>query len=261
MKIATWNVNSVRARCERVYQWLKTHQPDILCLQETKCVDGAFPNREFELLGYKSVFYGQKSYNGVAILSPHEIEDTFVGFVNEDPDRGEDEQARLIAATIKGVRVISAYVPNGTKVGSKNWNYKLDWMDRLRDNYLAELFDPADDLLLCGDFNVAPTDEDVWAPDLWSNSIICHDDVRSRLERILEFGFTDTYHQHHPDKKGAYTWWDYTTGSLKKNKGVRIDFILATDSMRQRCSETWIDLEERGQKKPSDHAPLVAIFE
>lgn len=262
MKIATWNVNSVRARCERVYQWLKQQRPDILCLQETKCVDGAFPNREFELLGYKSVFYGQKSYNGVAILSPHPIEDVFYGFVNEDPsaDPGEDEQARLIAATIQGVRVVSAYVPNGTRVGSANFDYKLDWMDRLRDAYLADHFDPGDDLILCGDFNVAPTDEDVWAPDLWSNSIICHDDVRSRFERILDFGFTETFRSLHPEQQGAYTWWDYTRGSVQQNKGVRIDFILATDSMQARLEETWIDLEERKQKKPSDHAPLVATF-
>lgn len=258
MKVVTWNVNSVRARCERVYQWIKRHQPDVVCLQETKCVDGAYPRREFELLGYSSIFHGQKSYNGVAILSPHPIHDVFKGFV--DLGEGEDPQARLIAGTIQGVRIISAYVPNGGRVGTTPFDYKLAWLERLRAQYLDVHHDPAEDLLLCGDFNVAPEDEDVWDADFWRDSIICHEDARAALERVTSFGLHDTFRQHHPDKTRAFSWWDYTPSSLKLNRGVRIDFVLATESMRQRCTHASIDLEEREQEKPSDHAPVLATF-
>lgn len=259
MKVVTWNVNSVRARIDRVYQWIKQHRPDVVCLQETKCADGAFPRREFELLGYRAVFHGQKTYNGVAILSPHAIEDTSRGFADGGP--GEDEQARLIAATVCGVRVISAYVPNGKRVGSAHFDYKLRWLERLRDEYLDARHSPDEPLLLCGDFNVAPTDEDVWSPTHWRDTILTDPGVRRAFERVRDFGLADTFRQHHPEAEGAFSWWDYRRGSFTKNLGVRIDFVLATAPMAARCVGASIDREERAGRKPSDHAPVLALFE
>lgn len=258
MQITTWNVNSIRARLDRAYNWIKTNRPDILCVQETKVVDGAFPFREFELLGYKSVFYGQKSYNGVAILSPHPIEDVFYGFTNKGED--EDEQARLIAAKIKGVHVVNVYVPNGTEVGSKAFDYKLAWLERLRDEYLKQRYHTSDQLVVCGDFNIAPADRDVWSVPRWRDSIITHDKVRDAYQHLLNFGLTDVFREH-DHSEDAYTWWAYRGGALAKNRGVRIDMHLCTPSLAERCTHVEIDTDERSGEKPSDHAPLIAKFD
>ena len=257
MKVVTWNVNSVRARIDRVYQWIQQHRPDVLCLQETKCVDGAFPRREFELLGYQAVVHGQKTYNGVAILSPHELEDPLVGFEGGGP--GEDDQARLVAATVCGVRVLSAYVPNGKRVGDPAFRYKLGWFARLR-GYLEARHAPDEPLLVCGDFNVAPTDADVWSPERWAGTILCHDKVRAAFDELRGFGLIDTFRHHHPAREGAFSWWDYRGRSLAENRGARIDFVLATSPMRARCARARIDREERAGPKPSDHAPVIATF-
>lgn len=258
MKIATWNLNSIRARIDALYYWLKAERPDVVCVQESKCMDHLFPWKELELLGYKSVYHGQKSYNGVAILSPHPLTDVYKGFVDGGP--GEDPQARLIAATVQGVRVICAYVPNGHAVGSDKFRYKLEWLERLRAQYLDVHHDPSHDVLLCGDFNVAPRDEDVWDEEMWSHSILNHPHVLRAFTRVLDFGFTDAHTHLHPDLCDQFSWWDYSREGFSRNRGVRIDFVLATPSMLARCERVRIDIEERGKTKPSDHAPVIATF-
>lgn len=277
MKVATWNLNSIRARIDALYTWLEAEQPDVVCIQESKCVDHLFPWRELELIGYQSVFHGQKSYNGVAILSPHPITDVHKGFfttpssstpvVQPPPVEGElfaapapREQARLIAGTVKGVRIISAYVPNGHAVGSDKFRYKLDWLERLRRDYLDVHHKPTQDILLCGDFNVAPRPEDVWDEGVWRDSIINHPDVLDAYERVLDFGFTDTFTHLDPMAHSQFSWWDYSREGFAKNRGVRIDLILATASILTQCTQVHIDVEERGKPKPSDHAPVIANF-
>lgn len=259
MKIATWNVNSVRARIDGVYGWVRHNRPDVLCLQETKCVDGQFPVREFELLGYRAVYYGQKSYNGVAILSPHAIETPHRGFV--DGGAGEDVEARLISATVCGVRVLCAYVPNGHEVGSAKYAYKLKWLERLRREALDARHSADELLAVCGDFNVAPDDRDVWDARLWRGSILCHEQVRGAYEEVVAFGLVDTWRALNPDAPSAFTWWDYRAGSLTDDLGVRIDMVLATEALAARCSKVAVDREERARDKPSDHAPVVAHFD
>lgn len=258
MRVVTWNVNSVRARIDRVYSWLKRNQPDVVCLQEVKTTRNSYPYRELELAGYRSVVHGQKTYNGVAILSRHPIEDVQRGWT---PGEDEDtDEARLIAATIQGVRIVSAYIPNGHRPGTEKFVYKLGWLERLRDSYLPDGFDPDAPLLVCGDFNVAPHDLDVHDPALWENTTICHPQVRMRMQRVLDFGLTDTFRHLHPEEPGAFTWWDYRNQALENNLGVRIDFILATDPMLARLERAWTDRDERAGQKPSDHAPVLAEF-
>lgn len=260
MKVATWNVNSIRARLDNLYAWLKQHEPDVVCIQESKCMDHLFPWKELELLRYRAVYHGQARYNGVAILSRHPIEDVHKGFTGgEGPD--EDPQARLIAATILGTRIISAYVPNGSQVNSPHFAYKLSWLARLRDDYLDAFHTPDAPLLLCGDFNIAPTDQDVWDAALWKDSIITHEDARGAFEHVLDFGLQDTFRHLHPDATNTFSWWDYSKQGFAQNRGVRIDGILATPTMIERCISVEIDTEERGRTRPSDHAPVLATFE
>ncbi len=259
MKVATWNVNSIRARLNNLYAWLKTHQPDVVCIQESKCVDQLFPWKELRLLNYHSVYFGQPKYNGVAILSKHPISSVYKGFTNLGPH--EDEQARLISAKVLDTRIISAYVPNGHAVGSDKFAYKLKWLKRLREEYLDTLHSPEERLLLCGDFNVAPEDEDVWDSDVWHNSIITHHSVRNALTHVLDFGLQDTFRHLYPERTQRYSWWDYSRSGFSSNKGVRIDFIFATQPLIDSCQDVVIDTEERAQTKPSDHAPIIATFE
>jgi exodeoxyribonuclease-3 len=254
VKLATWNVNSVRARIERVLAWLSTHKPDIVCLQELKCEEQLLPTLELHALGYHGVYHCQKTYNGVAILSRAPISDVTLGL-----DDGEDDpQTRLIAGTIDGVRVISAYFPNGDTVGSDKFLYKLKWMARLR-AYLDKRHSADEALVLCGDFNVAPEARDVHDPLAWERTVLFHPDARQALERVRGFGFTDVFRQHHTDG-GAYSWWDYRMLGFPKNRGLRIDHIFATESMAARSNGSWIDREERKGKQPSDHAPVLATF-
>jgi exodeoxyribonuclease-3 len=252
MKVATWNVNSIRARLERLQNWLTKNQPDVLCLQELKTVDENFPFDEIGALGYHAAVYGQKTYNGVAILSREEPQDVQRGFGDEDP------QARSIACTIGGIRVINVYVPNGGEVGSDKFAYKLDWMTRLR-NHIDTHYSQSDKLLVCGDTNVALSDSDVANPGMWAESVLCTLDVRKALTELVDWGLTDLHHALHP-QGGVYSWWDYRQLAFPKNDGLRIDHILATETLAKKCTGIAIDRDERKGSKPSDHAPVIAEF-
>ncbi|MFW6161436.1 MAG: exodeoxyribonuclease III [Planctomycetota bacterium] len=255
MRIATWNVNSVRARLDRVLAWLAAQQPDVLCLQELKCTDDAFPFEAIRGAGYRAAVHGQKTYNGVAILSRCEPQDVETGL----GDTVDDPQARLIAATVGGVRILSAYVPNGSVVGSEKWAYKLQWLARLRE-HLDGRCDPAERLVLCGDFNVARFDDEVALPDRWGGSVLCHPEGREALERVRAWGFADVVRQHHP-AGGVYSWWDYRAGAFHRGDGLRLDHVFATEPLATVCSSAEVDVEERRGKKPSDHAPVIAAFD
>ncbi len=252
MQITTWNVNSAKVRHERIVAWLQNHAPDVLCLQELKGETESFPRIEFEALGYTSAVLGQKTYNGVAILSTHELTDVTYGL----GDNAEDDQARFIAATTGGVRVLCAYVPNGGEVGGPRYPYKLEWLSRLH-RYLEKEEDPSAPLALCGDFNVAPFDDDSH-PD-WHDTVLTHPDVRDALNKVASWGLEDVFRPHHPEG-GVYSWWDYRRLGFPKNRGARIDHVYCTPSLAKRCTNAWIDREERKGEKPSDHAPVTAEF-
>jgi len=254
VKLATWNVNSIRAREERLLAWLGAHQPDVLCLQELKVAEEAFPYDALRSAGYHAAVHGQKTYNGVAILSRVPAEDVTRGF----GDDADDAQSRLISAQISGVRVLSAYFPNGSEVGSDKWLYKLDWMKRLR-RYLDGC-DRNQSLALCGDFNVAPEARDVHDPRAWEASVLFHPEARAALESIRAWGLVDTFRMHHPEPD-RFSWWDYRMLAFPKNKGLRIDHVFASEGFARRCTAAAIDREQRKGKKPSDHAPVLAEFQ
>ncbi|MDE0473822.1 MAG: exodeoxyribonuclease III [Gammaproteobacteria bacterium] len=259
MKIATWNVNSINARRERVLTWLRLHRPDVLCLQELKVMDDAFPLEAVEELGYHAAVYGQRTYNGVAILSRAPPRDIEVGMGSGD----RDPQARLVAATVNGVRVLSAYVPNGARVGTDKYGYKLDWLRRLRE-HLEQTASPSEALVLAGDFNVAPRDRDVNQLEDWKDSVLCHYAARGALERIRDWGLCDVFERHNPEGS-IYTWWAYQRLAFPRNNGLRIDHIYATESLAECSTDAFVDREARKKgpfsEKPSDHAPVVAEFD
>jgi exodeoxyribonuclease-3 len=254
VKVATWNLNSIRARLERLLAWLAAHQPDVMCLQELKVADDEFPTAAVEAAGYHAAVHGQRTYNGVAILSRLPMSDIELGL----RDGVEDPQARLISARVSGVKIYSAYFPNGGEVGSEKFAYKLAWMERLR-AYLEKRASRTEPLLLCGDMNVAPDDRDVARPEEWKDTVLCHPDARAALRRFYEQGLVDTFRLHHPDG-GFYSWWDYRQLGFPKNNGLRIDHILASEPISKRCIETSIDREARKGKQPSDHVPAIATF-
>jgi exodeoxyribonuclease-3 len=255
VRFATWNVNSIRARSERVLAWLDQHRPDVICLQETKVDDAAFPVEPYRARGYHLELCGQPTYNGVAILSLLPLTDVSRGL----GDGEEDGQCRLIAATVAGVRVLSVYAPNGQVVGSDKWVYKLRWFERLR-RYLGERESLGGRLVLGGDFNVAPEPRDVHDPARWEKEVLFHPDARAALARLCDLGLADTYRLHHPEP-GRYTWWDYRQLSFPKGRGLRIDHVLATAPLFERCRAAEIDREARKGKQPSDHAPLITTFD
>jgi exodeoxyribonuclease-3 len=250
MKIASWNVNSIKVRRERLLAWLVRHKPDVLCLQELKAADEGFPRDDVYELGYQAVLAGQKTYNGVAILSRTELSDVRIGL----DDGVEDAEARLVSASIQGVRVICVYVPNGQEVSSTKWPYKLAWLERLQ-RYLATHHRPDEPLVLCGDFNIAPEDVDCHAPEEWRESVLCHEQVRERYRQLVAWGLTDTF-RILEQSPGKYSWWDYRMLAFPKGRGLRIDLLLATTPVAGRVSEVGIDREERKGKQPSDHAPV-----
>ncbi len=251
MKLATWNVNSVKARKERVIAWLAKHQPDVLCLQELKAEDSAFPMDEVKSAGYHAALHGQRTYNGVAILSREEPSDVRRGFA----DDGDDTQARLISAAFGSLRVISVYVPNGQEVGSDKWQYKLEWLKRLQ-AYLVKHHTPSESLVLCGDLNIAPDDLDVARPEEWKDSVLCAAPARAAFQGLIAWGLTDVFRAKHPEG-GVFSWWDYRMLGFPKNNGLRIDHLLVTASVASRCTDARVDRDERKGKLPSDHAPVV----
>ncbi len=255
MKIATWNVNSVRARLERLLAWLAKTEPDIVCLQELKAREDAFPYDAIRTAGYHAAVYGQPTYNGVAILSRIEPRNIVQGL----DDGIADPQARFLAAQVGEVQVISAYVPNGQVVGSEQYAYKLDWLRRVQ-AFLDRHFTPATPLVLCGDFNVARDERDVANPAAWAPSVLCHPAGREALETLLGWGLIDVLRQQHAEG-GLYSWWDYRNLGFPKNDGLRIDYIFATQPLAERCTAAEIDRQERKGEKPSDHAPVIALFD
>jgi exodeoxyribonuclease-3 len=254
MRIATWNVNSIRTREDRVLLWLEENAPDVLCIQETKVVDDAFPREGFEALGYELSIFGQRTYNGVAIASKLPIEDTETGLPLAD-----DEEARGIAATIGGVRIVGIYVPNGREAGTDKYEYKLRWLDALR-AWLDDRYDLAQPLVVAGDFNIAPDDRDMHDPEGWAGGVMCTDEVRARLQALLRWGLSDALRLV-SDEAGVYTWWDYRAGAFRFNKGLRIDLMLVTEPVRQRITAVTTNRDDRkvrkGVEKPSDHIPVV----
>lgn len=256
MRIATWNVNSIRSRQDRLVAFLQRHAPDVLCLQELKAEASKYPFELLESLGYRSAVHAQKTYNGVAILAREPLEDVREGL----GDGEEDPQARLIAATVRGVRVLCAYVPNGQTVGSDKWAYKLRWYERLR-AYLERHESPERPLALCGDFNVAPDALDVHDPAAWEDDVLYHPQAREALQSVCDFGLIDTFRRLHPGEPGLFSWWDYRQLAFPKNRGVRIDHVLATGVLAERATASVIDRDERKGASPSDHAPVWTDFD
>ena len=255
MKVVSFNVNSLRARLPVVLQWLTKHQPDIFAVQETKVQDVDFPTEAFEATGYKYVFRGQKSYNGVAIFSRSEITNIEFGFDDEPKD-----EARLIKAEIKGIVIVNTYVPQGYLPESQKFDYKLNWFDRLL-AFFEKNFKPTTPILWVGDFNVAPQPIDVYDPEgLWGH-VCFHPEVHKALNKVLQWGFVDVFRMHCKEG-GQYTFWDYRLpNSVKRNLGWRLDHIMATQELAQKSIACYIDKEPRLAERPSDHTPIVAEFD
>ena len=256
MKVASWNINSLRRRQDQLLAWLQSTGPDIVCLQETKCPDDQFPELVLRSAGYYSAFHGEKSYNGVAILSKAEMHEVRVSLCDEEVD----PQARVISGTVSGVRIYSVYAPNGQAVGSPAYDYKMKWYRRLRDCLRRERdVGGCPDFVVSGDFNVAPEDIDVHDPALWRGAIMCSDGERAAFRDLCGVGLVDTLRLHHREP-GMFTWWDYRMLAFPKNRGLRIDAVLASEPMAKRCIAAGIDRDVRKGKEPSDHAPIWAEF-
>ncbi len=250
MRIATWNVNSLKARLERVEAWLADVAPDVVCLQETKLADGAFPSLAFQSLGYESVHHGEGRWNGVAILSRVGIEDPLDGFGPDDPD----PEARLLWATCGGIRVASVYVPNGRSLDHEHYRYKLEWLGRLRSQLESE--DATSPVVVAGDFNIAPTDDDVWDPAQFVDATHTSPPEREALAAIEAWGMVDTFRLKQPQPQ-LYSWWDYRAGRFHKHQGMRIDLVLGSASVADRVTFATIDRNARKGQLPSDHAPVI----
>lgn len=254
MKIATWNINSMNVRQPHVTEWLQAHEPDVLVLQEIKQTTDKFPADALMELGYHSVASGQKTYNGVAVVSRTPATDAVTDF----PDL-EDPQRRILASTVDGVRVINLYVPNGSEVGSEKYEYKLNWLRSLRSFLQAELAEH-ENVVVLGDFNIAPEDADVFDPEKWGDAILCSPPEREALGALLDLGLTDVFRKfEHPE--GTFSWWDYRAAGFRRNAGLRIDLILTSEKMTERCTASYVDKEPRAWERPSDHAPVVAEFD
>lgn len=251
MNIVTWNVNSIRSRQDRLIAWLAANQPDVLCLQELKVEDAGFPQAAIAAAGYQSQFHGQKTYNGVAVLTKLPAELLAKGLGDDD----EDVQARLIDVKVSGLRVISVYVPNGSEVGSEKYAYKQRWLQRLGE-YLVRHCDPSEPLAICGDYNIAPTDLDVRNPTAWADSVLCDPPIRQAWQDLLSWGLHDAFRQAEPGP-GFFSWWDYRNLGFVRNDGLRIDHVLVTAPLLARVQSARIDRQERKGEKPSDHAPVL----
>ena len=255
MKIATWNVNSILARLPNVTRWLDLVSPDVLCMQETKCADEKFPLDAFRERGYECLIFGQQSYNGVAIASRSSCAVRQKGYDSED----QALHSRLLATSVSGINLVNVYVPNGQMVGSEKYRFKLEWMRRLRE-FFDTGYSNGDEVLLCGDFNVAPEERDVHDPRLWQGRILFSEQERAALQVIKDWGFTDAFRMQ-TEGSGHYSWWDYRAGAFRRNQGLRIDHIWITAKLVARHQRTWIDMEPRTWERPSDHAPVISEFE
>lgn len=257
LKIASWNVNSLNVRLPHVLAWMDAAQPDILALQETKLSDDRFPVAELTAAGYYSVFSGQPTYNGVAVLSHEPASDIITDIPGLD-----DPQRRILSATVPTalgeVRVVNLYVVNGSEVGSEKFAYKLDWLGKVT-GWLADEAAGYENMVVLGDFNIAPQDRDVHDPALWREKILCSSQEREALQRLLDLGFSDTFRLFgQPD--GVFSWWDYRMNAFRRKMGLRIDLVLASASMSRHCTAAYVDIEPRRQERPSDHAPVIAEF-
>jgi exodeoxyribonuclease-3 len=255
MRITTWNVNSVRARLPRILPWLEKNRPDVVLLQETKVEDELFPREPLEDAGYNIAVCGQKTYNGVAVLCKHRIED----LVRCLPDDGEGADKRLLGCIVGDTMLLNLYVPNGQSVGSAKFAYKLEWLARVR-RMLDERYDPAEKIVLAGDFNVTFDDRDVWDPVLLRETIHCSTPEREALRGLCGFGLVDGLREF-TQEPGIHTWWDHRAGSFPKGQGLRIDHFLLSEKARAACRGIEVDVEERRGKGVSDHAPVTATFE
>ena len=251
MKIAAWNVNSLNVRLPHVTEWLKAHQPDVLCLQELKMEDAKFPLAAFDDIGYHAVFNGQKTYNGVAILSRTRPED-----VSKDIPGYEDPQKRVIAATVGDIRIVCAYIPNGQAIASEKYQYKLQWLAAMQ-AYMRDTIAAFGDVALLGDYNIAPEDRDVHDPKIWEGQVLCSVPERDAFRAFIALGMVDSFRLFDQAEK-SFSWWDYRMNGFKRNLGLRIDHILLTSALAERCVSSIIDVDPRKQDRPSDHAPVVA---
>jgi len=253
MKIASWNVNSIRVREQHVLDWLAKATPDVLGLQELKMPTEDFSVETYKAAGYHAVAFGQKTYNGVALLSREEPVDVTEGIPNF-----EDEQRRAIAATYGDVRVVNLYVPNGQAVDSDKYQYKLKWLDALRD-YLAAELERYPRMVVMGDFNIAPDDRDVYDPEAWRDRILCSDPERERLQALEALGLTDSFRLF-DQPEATYSWWDYRAAAFRRKRGLRIDLLLVSPALAEICTASTIDPEPRKLERPSDHAPVIVEF-
>lgn len=256
-KIASWNVNSLRVRLPHLLSWLQEVEPDVVALQETKLPDADFPSMEIVNAGYTPLFSGQKTYNGVALLikqkNAHDHENIITAFPTL-----EDIQRRVLAVTVNGIRIVNLYIPNGEALLSEKYQYKLNWLSSL-DSFLKAERDHHPNYIILGDFNIAPTEMDVHDPKEWEGQVLCSEPEREAFRTMLATGFTDCFRQLNPQEK-SYSWWDYRMNSFKRNRGLRIDHILASTSLASQCVKCYIDKTLRTLERPSDHAPVVAEF-
>lgn len=253
MKITSWNVNSLKVRLDQVLEWLDANQPDVIGLQETKLKDDKFPVEAIQKAGYHAAFSGQATYNGVALLSREPADDVRV----EVPDF-DDPHRRVIAGTFNGVRVVNLYVVNGKAVGDEKYEWKLKWLEAVT-RWIAEEAKANDKLVVVGDFNIAPEDRDVHDPEAWHEKILCSTPERTALENMMALGLTDTYRLFEQPER-VYSWYDYRQMAFRRKMGLRIDLLLASKAMAEKCTASDIDLEPRRNERPSDHAPVSAVF-
>lgn len=261
MQVATWNVNSIRTRLTQVTQWLQSHPVDVLCLQETKVIDRDFPKTPFEELGYHPYIFGQKTYNGVALLSRTPLAEVSMGFtpiLGETEGEKFDVQKRVISGVIDQVRIVNLYVPNGSEVGSEKYEFKLLWLELLKD-YLKTLQDTSQDLCVCGDFNVALEDRDIYDPTGKENHIMSSPAERQALQDVLSIGLQDAFRKFTAEG-GHFSWWDYRSAGFPRNRGWRIDHCYLTAGLYEKAIRCKIDIEPRKLERPSDHTPVIVEF-
>lgn len=249
-KVATWNVNSIKVRLPHVIEWLQQEQVDILAIQETKSLDENFPLQAFEEIGYQAVFAGQKTYNGVAIVSKQAATEVLTDVPGLD-----DPQRRILVATIGSLRIVNLYVPNGQSVDSDKYQYKLDWLEKMT-SFIREQLKHYPELIVLGDFNIAPEDRDVHDPIAWEGHVLVSEPERAAFQKFLQLGLHDSFRLFEQEEK-SYSWWDYRQMAFRRNRGLRIDHVLISDALKNQCQACWVDKTPRKLERPSDHAPVV----